>query len=64
MTLLVKSSKGGSRLLKDLTVLNFSLGVSCFTFVRTFRYLRNSYVGKAIHDFFLPFYCTLKTANF
>ena len=42
----------------------FFLGVSCFTFVRTFRYPRNSYVGKAIHDFFLTFYCTLKTVNF
>ena len=55
MTLLVKSSKGGSRLHKDLTVLNFFLGVSCFAFVGTFRYLRKSYVGKAIHDFFSHF---------
>ena len=66
MTLLVKSSKGGLRLYTDLKVLNFFLGVSCFTFVRTFRYPRNSYVGKAnpIHDFFVTFYCTLKTVNF
>ena len=30
-------------------------GGSCFTFVRIFRYLRKSYVGKAIHDFFSHF---------
>ena len=55
MTLLVKSSKGGLRLYNDLKVLIFFVGVLCFTFVRTFRYPRNSYVGKAIHDFFSLF---------
>ena len=53
MTLLVKSSKGGLRLYNDLKVLIFFfVGVLCFTFVRTFRYPRNSYFGKAIRDFF------------
>ena len=33
----------------------FFVGVLCFTFVRTFRYPRNSYVGKAIHHFFSLF---------
>ena len=59
-----KEQQGRLKTTQWIKGIKFFLGVSCFTFVKAFRYLGNSYVGKAIHDFFLTFYCTLKTINF
>ena len=64
MTLLVKSSKGGSRLDKDLTVLNYSLGVHVLLLSEPFAIYERVMLGKLFMIFFLTFYCTLKTVNF
>ena len=55
MTLLVKSSKGGSRLDKDLTVLYYSLGVHVLLLSEPFAIYERVMLGKLFMIFFSHF---------
>ena len=64
MTLLVKSSKGGLRLYKDLKVLIFFCGSFMFYFCQNLSLSTKQLCWESYSWFFLTLYCTLKTVNF